>query len=77
MGLRPACGPAKKMKMAPTNVEWVAQVSLLRPGFLPQMGLSRNTQVSKARPGHPLNIWRLDLIQNGDSAACKAARILT
>src|ERR1035438_10433633 len=41
------------MKLARTNVEWVAQVTLLRPGFLPQMGLDRNTQVSKARPGPP------------------------
>jgi hypothetical protein len=34
-------------------VEWVAQVSLLRPGFLLADGLGRNTQVSEARPGPP------------------------
>ena len=33
------------------HVEWVAQVSLLRPGFLPGMNPRRNTQVSRARPG--------------------------
>ena len=31
------------------NVEWVAQVSLLRPGFLLADPSYRNTQVSKAR----------------------------
>src|SRR5271165_7009879 len=41
------------MQMARTNLEWVAQVSILRPGFLPQMGPGRNTQVSKSRPGPP------------------------
>jgi hypothetical protein len=35
------------------SVEWVAQVSLLRPGFLGDQGCYRNTQVSKARPGPP------------------------
>jgi hypothetical protein len=29
-----ACSRPKKMKLARTNIEWVAQVSLLRPGFL-------------------------------------------
>jgi hypothetical protein len=32
--------------MVRMNIEWVAQVSLLRPGFLSQMGLGRNTPVS-------------------------------
>jgi hypothetical protein len=40
------------MKIARTN-KWVVQVSLLRPGFLTQMGTGRNTQVSKARPAPP------------------------
>src|SRR5271156_1180823 len=31
-GRSPQIGPHRKMKMARTNVEWVAQVSLLRPG---------------------------------------------
>jgi hypothetical protein len=53
----------EKNKMAHTNIfkkikwpartlsGWVAQVSLLRPGFLLATGPDRNTQVSKARPG--------------------------
>ena len=44
---------ALDVKMARTNLEWVAQVSLLRPVFLPQMDPGRNTQVSEARPGPP------------------------
>jgi hypothetical protein len=39
--------------MARTNVEWVAQVSLLRPGCLGWTYLRGETQVSKARPGPP------------------------
>ena len=50
---RPAKQDDVSMKMERTNVEWVAQVSLLRPGFLSQIGTGRNTQVSKARPGPP------------------------
>jgi hypothetical protein len=29
---RRACGRLKKMKMTRTNAEWVARVSILRPG---------------------------------------------
>jgi hypothetical protein len=47
------CGPPKKMKMARTNIEWVAQVSLLRPGCSGRTDFSGETQVSKARPGPP------------------------
>jgi hypothetical protein len=41
------------MKMTRTNIKWVAQVSILRPGFLLRNRSYRNTQVSKARPGPP------------------------
>jgi hypothetical protein len=44
--LKPVAGPTEPH-------EWVAQLSLLRPGFLLEMGPGRNTQVSKARPGPP------------------------
>jgi hypothetical protein len=36
-----------------TNNKWVAQVSLLRPGFPAWAHLRRETPVSKARPGPP------------------------
>src|SRR6202453_3595404 len=39
--------------MARTNIEWVAQVSLLRPGCSGRTDFSGETQVSKARPGPP------------------------
>jgi hypothetical protein len=45
--------PPKKMKMARTNIEWVAQVSLLRPGCSGRTDFSGETQVSKSRPGPP------------------------
>ena len=31
--------------MCRTNFEWVAQVSILRPGFLLEMGPNRNTHL--------------------------------
>src|SRR5277367_2511756 len=47
--------PRRAAIMARNKVQgrWVAQVSLLRPGFLLTNGHGRNTQVSKARPGPP------------------------
>jgi hypothetical protein len=41
------------MKVARTNIEWVAQVSLLRPGCSGRTDFSGETQVSKSRPGPP------------------------
>jgi len=41
------------MKMARTNIEWVAQVSLLRPGCSGRTDFSGETQVSESRPGPP------------------------
>jgi hypothetical protein len=35
------------------DVEWVAQVSLLRPGYSGRTDFLGETQVSKARPGPP------------------------
>jgi hypothetical protein len=40
--------------MARTNVEWVAQVSLLRPGFLLANGPSRNTHSEMSAIPEPL-----------------------
>src|ERR1700679_2297642 len=34
----------RKEKLRPPNLEWVAQVSPLRPGFSSQVGLGRNTR---------------------------------
>jgi hypothetical protein len=42
-------GSPTKMKLARTSVEWVAQVSLLRPGFLLADRSYRNTQVVDAK----------------------------
>jgi hypothetical protein len=56
------------MKMARTNIEWVAQVSLLRPGCFGRVGLRGETQVSKSRPGPPtqsLNVAALFLTECG------------
>jgi hypothetical protein len=55
--------------MERTNIEWVGQVSLLRPGFFSQMGLGRKTQVSQKRDlAHPLEVWGLRLILTKRSA---------
>jgi hypothetical protein len=39
--------------MTRTNIQWVAQVSILRPGCCGQDRLRGETQVSKSRPGPP------------------------
>jgi hypothetical protein len=57
----PAAGPPKKMKMARTNLEWVAQVSLLRPGCSGRTDFSGETRSQKRDLGHPLKVWRLQL----------------
>jgi hypothetical protein len=48
------------IKLQPPDLEWVAQVSLLRPGFLPANGHSRSTPVKsesqRRDTGHPLNV---------------------
>jgi hypothetical protein len=41
--------------MAPTNIEWVAQVSLLRPGCSGRTDSSGETQVSKSRATHSMS----------------------
>jgi hypothetical protein len=46
----------KKIKLQPPDFEWVAQVSLLRPGFLLRNRSYRTPRSQKRELGHPLNI---------------------
>jgi hypothetical protein len=51
-------GPPNKMKLARAKNEWVAQVSLLRPGFLGRRVnpfTRRNPGLKSETLGHPLN----------------------
>jgi hypothetical protein len=50
-----------KMKMARTNIEWVAQVSLLRPGCSVGPISQEKPRSQKRDLGHPLKVWRLQL----------------
>jgi hypothetical protein len=62
----------KKMKLAQTNIEWAAQVSLLRPGCFGQDPLRGETQVSKARPGPPtLSLEVTTLFRQSGSQSCR------
>jgi hypothetical protein len=52
-----ASGPPKKMKLTRMDVEWVAQVSLLRPGPPTQsleVGADFDTASGVERSAHPL-----------------------
>jgi hypothetical protein len=53
-GRRVSSFALSKINLRPPDSEWVAQVSLLRPGFFLRNRSYRNTQVSKARPGPPI-----------------------
>jgi hypothetical protein len=51
------------MKMARTHVEWVAQVSLLRPGFLPaNESQPEHPGLKSVDLGHPLNYDRIAIV---------------
>jgi hypothetical protein len=45
-----------KMTLQPLRFEWVAQVSLLRPGFIPVTGSTETPRSQQRDLGHPLNI---------------------
>jgi hypothetical protein len=51
------------MKITRTNIKWVAQVSILRPGCCGQDRLRGNTQVSEARPGPPTYCFEATLVR--------------
>jgi hypothetical protein len=58
-----------KIKLQPPDFEWVAQVSILRPGFLPRNRSYRNTQVSKSETWATHSIFvRADFIFLGGPA---------
>ena len=51
--------------MTRTKVEWVAQVSLLRPGCSGQDPFAEKTQVSKRDLGHPIEVFFERALFNG------------
>jgi hypothetical protein len=50
------------MKIAQLNNEWVAQVSLLRPGCSGMTDSEEKTRSQNRDLGHPLIVWNLQLI---------------